>query len=155
MIRFLIHKLVTAISCRHLICLSNIAEGTHEDSITKLADAAITTRFSLVKAGTDAEHIAACGANDLPMGVCPDEPSEAEAPAAVQLFGCAKSTRKMVASEPIAAFAEVFTAASGKVQDAPTVAGTYYRVGRALQAASADGDLLEVDPYPPTAYIVT
>lgn len=155
MIRYLLHKLIVALCYRQYTCLCNIAEGTHEDSITKLADAAITTRFLLVKAGSDAEHIAVNGANDLPLGVCPDEPSAAEAEVAVQLFGCAKATRVMVASEPIAADKEVFTAAAGKVQDAPTVAGTYYRVGRALRAAGADGDAFEVDPYPPQEYIVT
>jgi hypothetical protein len=155
MIRYLLHTSMVALFYRQHICLCNIAEGTHEDTITKLADAAQLTRFLLVKAGSDAEHIAVNGANDLPLGVCPDEPSAAEAEATVQLFGCARSTRLMVASKPIAANVEIFTAAAGKVQDAPVAPGTYYRVGRALRAVGADGDVFEVDPYPPQEYIVT
>lgn len=139
---------------RDLLPLANIAEGTHEDSVTKLADAAITTRYLLVKKGTDTNHIATCGANELPVGVCEDEPSAAEEPVNVALFGCAQRTRLMVASEAITSMQEVYTAASGKIQNEPAVAGTYYRVGRALTDASADGDVVEVDPYPPTQLIV-
>jgi len=135
--------------------LANIAEGTHVDSVTKLADAAITTRYLLVKEGTDVDHIATCGADECPVGVCEDEPSAAEMPVNVALFGCAQRTRKMVASEEISSMALVYTAADGKVQDEPAVAGTYYRVGRALTAASTDGDEIEVDPYPPLAFEVS
>ena len=139
---------------RYDIALANIAEGTHENGVTRLTDAAMTTRHLLVKGGTDEDHIDICGASDLPMGVCPDEASAAEEYVTVLLPGCAESTRLMVASEAIDAHAEVFTAANGKVQNAPSAAGTYYRVGRALKASSDDGDEIEVDPYPPTEYVI-
>ena len=134
--------------------LCNIAEGTHEDSVTKLADAAITTRHLLVKQGSDADHIAVCGANDDPSGVCDDEPSAAEKEANVNLLGVIHRTVLMVASEAITAGERVFTAASGKVQDEPTDPGTYYCVGRAMTAASADGDEIEVEPCFPIALVV-
>lgn len=139
----------------HAHTLANIAAGTHEDSVTRLADAAITTRHLLVKKGTDEDHIATCGANDLPLGVCTDEPSAAEEPVNVALFGCAQQTRIMVAADSIDAMAEVYTAADGQIQAAPSAAGTYYRVGRALKAASGSDEEIEVDPYPPTAYVVS
>jgi len=37
--------------------------------------------------------------------------------------------------------------ADGKVQALPTAAATYRRVGKALKAATADGDIIEVLPY--------
>ena len=95
--------------------LANIAEGTHEDSITKLADAALTDRNLLVKFGSDADHIAINGASDDPLGVCTDEPSAAEREANVVLLGNSHNTVLMVASEAITAGERVFTAANGQV----------------------------------------
>ncbi|MFH0878559.1 MAG: hypothetical protein V2A34_02490 [Lentisphaerota bacterium] len=140
---------------RQLVPLANIAEGTHEDGLSRLTDAAITTRYLLGKVGTDALHVAACGASDDPLGVIEDEAAAAEEPVNVQPLGAAKRTLKMVASEIIALDARVFTAASGKVQDLPTVNGTYYQVGRALSASGADGDVIEVDPCFPVATVVS
>ena len=39
---------------------------------------------------------------------------------------------------------KVYAAADGKVQAIPTAAGTYYQVGLAMEAATADGDLVEI-----------
>lgn len=137
-------------------CFANIAEGRHLDGrITKLADAAIASRWLLVKFGTDADHVDLCGATDVPIGVCTDEPEAAEDATAVDLLGAAPGTTLMVASEAITAGELVFTAASGKVQDLPAGAGTYYQVGRALNAAGADGDLVEVAPCFPLATVVS
>ena len=140
---------------RSMLACANIAAGTHEGAITKLADAAITTRFLLVTFGTDAAHIAVNGASDNPLGVCTDEAAAAEEPVNVALLGAGAQTVKMVASEAVDAGEEVYSAASGKVSDLPTAAGTYYRVGKALDEATADGDEIEVDPYPPQAVVVS
>jgi len=51
-------------------------------------------------------------------------------------------THKMVAIEALAIGAELFTEANGKVQD--TAASTSFRVGVALESATADGDIIEV-----------
>lgn len=126
--------------------LSNIAEGTHEDALTRLTDAAITTRHLLYKVGSDANHIAVCGAANIPMGTVPDEASAAEENVALLLLGGAKGSRLMVASEAITAGEQVYTAANGKVQDLPGSTATVYLVGTALTSADADGDLIEVDP---------
>ena len=141
---------------RRLVALANIAEGTHEGGmVTKLADGAITTRFLIGKVGSDINHVVACGASDDPLCVIEDEAAAAEDPMNVVLFGSAGRTLKVVASEPISAGARVYTAASGKVQDLPASNGTYYRIGRALQAAAADGDVIEIDPCFPVAEVVT
>ena len=136
------------------VAIANIAEGTHQKSISKKADAAITTRFLLVKQGTDADHIALCGASDYPIGVCTDEPAAAEDHAAVNLLAATHETQIMVASEAITAGSEVYAAANGKVQDQPTAAGTYFKVGRALTASSADGDRIEVEAHNPERVVI-
>lgn len=51
-------------------------------------------------------------------------------------------THKMVAIEALAVGATVYTEASGKVQD--TAASTSFQVGTALEAATADNDVIEV-----------
>lgn len=129
----------------------NIAEGTHAGNITRLTDAAIATRFLLVKKGTDTNHIAVCSAiTDRPIGVCTDEAAAAEENVNVALLGSSKTTLKMVAGAAITSGARVATMASGKVQTAVT---TQYPIGVALTDAAADGDIIEVDPINPTAVI--
>lgn len=51
-------------------------------------------------------------------------------------------THKMIAVEAIAIGATLYTEASGKVQD--TAESTAFQVGTALEAAAADGDIIEV-----------
>lgn len=124
---------------------ANIAEGRHATgNVTKLTDASISTRYLLGKDGSDDNHIAACGASDIPLGVITDEASAAEEPVNVAILGNAVGTLLVVASEAITVGEHVYTAASGKVQDLPGSAGTYYEVGVALTAASADGDVIEI-----------
>lgn len=129
-----------------LVGLANIAEGTHTGNLTRMTDGALTTRNLLGKLGSDAMHVVACGANDIPVGVITDEAVQAEEPVNVALLGSAEDTRRMVAAAPVAAGALVFTAANGKVTELSATPGTYYGVGLALSAAAADGDEIEVDP---------
>lgn len=118
---------------------ANIAEGTHADSLTKLTDAAITTRHLLYKVGSDANHIAVSGATDIPLGTVADEATAAEEYVAVDLLGKGP-TKRMVASEAMATTGvNVFAAASGKIALTGSV-----KVGVLLQTAGADGDVVEV-----------
>lgn len=139
---------------RHALQAWNLAEGVHEDSITKKADGAITTRHLLMKQGSDADHAAACGASDFPIGVCNDEAAAAEDLINIQSLNANNETRLMVASEAITVDEPVYAAASGKIQDEPAVAGTYFRVGVAKTAASADGDQIEVETHAPIRVVV-
>ncbi len=134
--------------------LVNVGEGFQPNRKTFLADAAIATRYLLVKAGTDAQHVALCGAADLPLGNATDEPGAAEEGVSVNLFGIQEEGTKLIASGAIAANVHIYTDANGKVQASPTVAGTYYRVGLSLSAAAADGDAIEVVPFPPQKVVV-
>lgn len=133
---------------------ANVAEGTHEGSITRKVDAAIATRYLLAKEGTDDDHVDKCGVADIPIGVMTDEAKAAEDNIAIELLGGSKRTLLMVASEAIDAGEYVYTAALGKIQNEPAVAGTYYLVGKALSDAAADGDLVEVQHCLPIKVVV-
>lgn len=54
----------------------------------------------------------------------------------------AQGTHKMIAIEALAVGAQLYTETSGKVQD--TAQATAFQVGIALEAAAADGDIIEV-----------
>lgn len=54
---------------------------------------------------------------------------------------------EITAAGAFAAGADVFAADDGKVQALPAAAGTYRRVGKALEAATADNDIVEILPY--------
>lgn len=54
----------------------------------------------------------------------------------------AQGTCKMIAIEALAEMAPVYTETDGKVQD--TAQATAYLIGVALEAATADGDIIEV-----------
>lgn len=137
-----------------LTFLANVGEGTHTGNITKLADAAITTRHLVVKIGTDAAHVALAGVSDIPLGVATDEPAAAEDPVNVALLGAGDSTLLGVASAAITAGDLLAPAASGKLRTLPATTGTYYIVGRAITAAGADGDTIEFVPSFPVQRVV-
>ncbi|MCP5006933.1 MAG: DUF2190 family protein [Planctomycetes bacterium] len=56
-------------------------------------------------------------------------------------------TLEMTAAGVISLDADVFAAADGKVQALPTDGGTYRRIGTCMEAATADGVIIEVLPY--------
>ncbi len=125
----------------------NIAEGTHCGTVTRLTDAAITTRYLCVKIGSDAAHIAVPTAiTNVTLGICSDEASAAEAPVNVNLLGSSERTLLVTAGDVIAAGDLIAPMVGGKVQKA---ASTQFPIGRALNAAAADG-LVEFDPIVPT-----
>lgn len=55
-------------------------------------------------------------------------------------------TSHVEAAGAVAVGADVYAAASGKIQALPTAAGDYVKVGVALEASAEDGDLIEVLP---------
>lgn len=119
------------------------------------ASAAVATRYLIGKIGADEDHIAVVSATaDQPIGVLTDEPAAAEDPVDVELLGISERTQLMVAGEAIDEGEAVYTTAAGKVQDKPTAAGTYWKVGVAATPAAADGNLIEVYPCTPRKLIV-
>lgn len=133
-----------------LLQINGLTDGIHTNGVLGhlLSDEAITTRYLIVKRGSDSGHFAICDEDELPLGICLDEPSAAEESGAVQLLGGA-GTARVVASEAIAVDADVYVADNGKVQNEPGTAGTYYKIGRAVTAGSADGDVFEIQPCQP------
>ncbi len=122
----------------------NPAVGTHDGSVTRVAENVVPARHLLGKIGASGvDYVEVAGANDLPLYVMTDE-AETGDEVACDILGALGRSALMTASQPIAAGAEIFTAAGGKVQSMPGGFGTFYLVGRALTAAEADGDLLEV-----------
>lgn len=116
---------------------------------TLLTDAAITTKNLCVKTGSDELHVAvSSSANDIPLGICPDEASAAEKYVPVYLFGAHEGTMTGVANANIANGAMLVSAGNGKLQTLPAAPGTYYIIGRALEASLAGGDVRFAHSFP-------
>lgn len=124
------------------------AVETHEHSVTRTNDAAITLRHLLWKKGAGDGTVALAGATDVPLGTIDNVTTGTAERQSVLLLGKG-GTKKMVAAGAIGAGARVFAAASGKVQALPAGAGTYKCVGTALTATAADADVLEVNDHAP------
>lgn len=137
-----------------MAAFANVGEGFWPGRKTYRADAAITTRYLLVKLGSDSAHVAVAGAADIPIGIATDEPGAAEDAVNVDLLGSAHGTKLGVASGAIPAGAFIVPDANGKVRALPGTTGTYYIIGRALSATSADGDPIQYDPIPTVQRVV-
>lgn len=129
--------------------------GTSSNGKTFLSSAAVATRFLLGKFGADFRHIAVLSAtSDEPICVITDEASAAEEEMFGELLGLTNRTVPVVAGEAITLGAELYAGATGKVTLKPTAAGTYWKVGKAMQPADADGDVIEMQPQKPKKLIV-
>lgn len=136
------------------LCLANIGEGQHEGNITKRSDAVIASRYLLAKIGSDANHVNLAGVGDIPLGVITDEAAAIEDIVNVALFGASECTLKVQAAAAIAQGDFVVAGAAGQIRTLPVAAGTYYIIGRALTAAAAQGDIVEIDPSVPIQRVV-
>lgn len=106
---------------------------------TFVADEAIAVNLR-VKLDSDG-RVTVAGLADKEVGTAVTPAFAAGDTISVKLRGSV-GTHKMVAIEALAAGATVYTEANGKVQD--TAAATSFQVGTALEAATADGDVIEV-----------
>lgn len=86
-------------------------------------------------------RVTVAGLADKEIGTAMNATFAAGEPVNVKLRSGA-GTHKMVAIEALSAGATLYTEANGKVQD--TAAATAYQLGTALEAATADGDVIEV-----------
>lgn len=129
--------------------------GSWKNSRTYFSSAALATRFLLGKFGADKDHIAGlAAASDEPIGVITDEASAADESVAVEFLGLTNRTLPVVAGVAITLGADLYALASGKVGIKPTAAGTYWKVGQALEPADADGDVIAMLPQKPRKLIV-
>jgi hypothetical protein len=130
------------------------AVETHEKSITRTNDAAISARHLLWSTGAAAGGVKVNVAATIPMGTIDNIETGTAVRQSVLLLGKGP-TKKMVAAEAITEGEQVYGAAAGKVTDLPAAAGTYYCVGTALTGASNDGDIIEVADCVPFAQVVS
>lgn len=129
---------------REEVCNVASSVGTHDNAAVDRSwePATAATRFVLVQTGTaPATQVIVNVATTRPLGVVYDEPAQNET-TNVRLLGIAPGTIKMIANAAVTAGAPVYTEAAGKVS--ATYGATKFLVGRALTAAAADGDLIEV-----------
>jgi len=115
--------------------------ATQTDSpFTRTTGGAVSV-YRLVKLSGATVVVNTATATDEPIGVS----QAAAASGAVVALRDIKhgGTHKVTAAGAISAGAKIYAADDGKVQALPGSAGTYREVGRALEAATADGDIIE------------
>ena len=111
---------------------------------TFIAAAAIAAKRLVKFSAATVAHNTATD-TDEPIGIAEYGVGAGEA-AAVRMINDA-GTFEVTAAGAIDAGEAVFAADDGKVQALPVAPGTYRRVGIALEAAVADGDIIEILPY--------
>ncbi|HEY5705332.1 MAG TPA: hypothetical protein VIS96_07145 [Terrimicrobiaceae bacterium] len=115
------------------------AVATHEQSVTRTNDVAITARHLLWQKGAGDGTVALSAGVNMPLGTIDNVETATGLRQSVLLLGKG-STKKMVASAAIAAGVRVFAATNGKVAASGTVC-----VGVSLTASGADNDIIEVN----------
>jgi hypothetical protein len=111
---------------------------TNNPALSFVAGTAITKALlATIAAGV----LDLCGATDLPLG-CTMDTVDAGAQQGLRMFSA--GTMTLTASGAITKLAPVYTDAGGKIT-ATRVTGSHC-IGVALEAAAADGDLIEVMP---------
>ena len=125
------------------------AVETHDATVRRTNDAAVSARHLLWKKGSADGGIALCGAGDVPLGPVDNTETGTGSGQTVALLGKGP-TKKMVAAAAIGAGVRVYTAANGKVSVAPTGA-TVNLVGVALTAAANADEIIEVNDCAPVS----
>ncbi len=110
------------------------------------ADAAIARHMLVVRgAGTPTSEYVKIGASatEKPLGVALDEAEAQHDVISVAVFGACKGTQLGIAAAAITIDDWLQSNGDGKIK---TLVATGYCIGRALNAASGDGDLVEYTP---------
>ena len=116
--------------------MSQSVDGNYK---TFEADAAIAL-YQRVKLDSDGK-VTVAGLADLDIGTAV-KPAFAAGDIVTVKLRTASGTHKMIVSEAVAAGALLYTESDGEVQD--TAQATAYPIGTALEAATADQDVIEV-----------
>lgn len=116
--------------------MSQFVDGNYK---TFVADEAIAVHLR-VKLDSDG-RVTIAGLTDKDIGTAVTPAFAAGDNITVKLR-TGSGTHKMVAIEAFAVGSRLYTEANGKVQD--TAASTSFQIGTALEAAEADGDVVEV-----------
>ena len=115
----------------------------NDDFTLDVASGQTVSNYRLCKlSGNDALHCSAT-ATDVPIGV--SQPGTPGITTQVTLRDIKRpGLTKITAAGVIAEGAAAYAAAAGKVQALPGVGGTYLKIGVAIDAAAADGDIIGV-----------
>lgn len=116
--------------------MSQFADGNYK---TFEADAAVAL-YQRVKLDSDGK-VTVAGLADLDIGTAV-KPAFAAGDLVTVKLRTGSGTHKMIVSEAVAAGALLYTESDGEVQD--TAQATAYPIGTALEAATADQDVIEV-----------
>lgn len=109
-------------------------------TITRSADADLSAKQYFIVKATASNGCALAGAGDIPLGVLTNDPESGEA-AAIQVAGVVRVT----AGAGFAVGARVKADAAGKAITLVNGAGTKEQsIGIALEAATNDGDIVEI-----------
>lgn len=116
-----------------------------DGNVKSFTAAAAIAKGVLVKATTTAGRVDVAGLGDVSIGVAEEPCFAAEEPVSVRLRSAA-GTLRCKASGAFAVGVVVYGRASGLIDDISTTSAV--KVGTALEAATASGDLVEVLPHP-------
>lgn len=117
---------------------------TLEGIRTFITGAAVSAKRLLKLSSGEVVHNTVTATDD-PIGV--SQYAAADGDALAVRFINDDGTFEITAAGAITAGAEVYAADDGKVQALPAAAATYRKIGIALEAATADGDIIEILPY--------
>ena len=131
---------------------ANIGEGTRESGHASLlydtnASPVTGTRYLLIKASTDADHMTTCGAGDVPLGIAQDafDANNTDVPINVAILGAAKGTQRVVTDGSIASGNYVKTGANGQATVATTgLAGIFGVAYFGTDTSANAGDIITV-----------
>lgn len=118
--------------------------GKYNEGIIAFEAGGTIPANALVKLSSGEVVVCTATSTDIPIGVALYAAADGEN-VAVKLLNCG-GTVEMIASEAISQGEAVYAAADGEIQDLPTANGTYKMIGYAMEAATADQDIIEVLP---------
>ena len=136
------------------IQFANIGEGTYAKGIKSyLPDATTSARYLLYKIGTDGDHVAACGAGEVPLGPSEDQADSTTTPIAIKLLGAADGTFRGVTDGSIANGDHIKAGAAGVIVKASSTDVSFGIACFGTDTSSASGDVISYIPCVPHKYV--
>lgn len=127
------------------VMFANIGEGTFETGVRSyLPDAATASRYLIYKIGSDADHVAVAGLNDVSIGVSNDQ-ADVGVPIAIQLFGAKPGLLRVVTDGTIANGNYVKAGANGQATLAASGdAGIFGKALFGTDTSANAGDVISI-----------
>lgn len=133
---------------------ANIGEGTVKYGMKSyLPDATTSQRYLLYKIGTDGDHVAVCGAGEVPIGPSDDQADSTTTPIAVKILGGVTGLVRGVTDGTIANGDHVKAGASGVIVKASTTDVSFGIALFGTDTSSASGDVITYVPCVPHKHV--